>query len=106
MIVLALALALGAFGFAHHEYDKFIDGTNEQHIAHTRDRLSEVTNDGRLPLWKAALRIYETDKFHGTGAGTYQLYYTRYRTVRSYVVDTHSLYLQSLAEASAWSASC
>ena len=64
----------------------------------TRERLSDPANDGRLPLWKAALRIYETDKFHGTGAGTYQLYYTRYRTVRSYVVDTHSLYLQSLAE--------
>ncbi len=98
VLVVVVALALGAFGFAHREYDKFIHGTNEQHSAQTRDRLSEVTNDGRLPLWKAALRIYETDSLHGTGAGTYQLYYTRYRTVRSYVVDTHSLYLQSLSE--------
>jgi O-antigen ligase len=98
VIVLALALVLGTFGFAHREYDKFIHGTHEQHVTQTRERLSDPVNDGRLPLWKAALRIYETDKFHGTGAGTYQLYYTRYRTVRSYVVDTHSLYLQSLAE--------
>jgi len=98
VLVVVVALALGAFSSAHHEFDKFIHGTNEQHTAQTRDRLSEVTNDGRLPLWKAALRIYETDKLHGTGAGTYQLYYTRYRTVGSYVVDTHSLYLQSLSE--------
>ncbi len=98
VLVVVAALVLGAFGFAHREYDKFIHGTNEQHTVQTRERLSDPANDGRLPLWKAAVRIYETDKFHGTGAGTYQLYYTRYRTVRSYVVDTHSLYLQSLAE--------
>jgi hypothetical protein len=98
VLVVVVALALGAAGFTHREYDKFIHGTNEKHLAQTRERLSDPVNDGRLPLWKAALRIYETDRFHGTGAGTYQLYYTRYRTVRSYVVDTHSLYLQSLSE--------
>ncbi len=98
VLVLVVALALGAFGFAHREYDRFIHGTREKHLVQTRERLSDPVNDGRLPLWNAALRIYETDPFHGTGAGTYQLYYTRYRTVRSYVVDTHSLYLQSLSE--------
>jgi hypothetical protein len=98
VLVLVVALALGAAGFAHREYDRFIHGTNEKHLVQTRERLSDPVNDGRLPLWNAALRIYETNEFHGTGAGTYQLYYTRYRTVRSYVVDTHSLYLQSLSE--------
>jgi O-antigen ligase len=98
VLVVAAALVLGAFSFAHREYEKFVHGTREQHLVQTRERLSDPVNDGRLPLWKVAVRIYETDKFHGTGAGTYQLYYTRYRTVHSYVVDTHSLYLQSLAE--------
>ncbi len=42
--------------------------------------------------------IYETQKLRGTGAGTYQQYYPRYRTEKPYVVDAHSLYLQSLAE--------
>jgi hypothetical protein len=98
VIVVALALVFGAFGLAHREYDKFVHGTTEAHTTQTRERLSNVTNDGRLPLWKAAVRIYDTQKLHGTGAGTYQLYYPRYRTERLYVVDTHSLYLQSLAE--------
>jgi hypothetical protein len=98
VLVVVVALAFGTVGLAHREYDKFIHGTNEKHVVQTRERLSDPVNDGRLPLWRAAERIYETDRFHGTGAGTYQLYYTRYRTVRSYVVDTHSLYLQSLAE--------
>ncbi len=97
-LVLAVALALGAFGLAHRQYDKFVHSNSEAHAAQTRERLSDVTNNGRLSLWKTAVRIYDTQKLHGTGAGTYQLQYTRYRTEQSYVVDAHSLYLQSLAE--------
>ncbi|HWX86755.1 MAG TPA: O-antigen ligase family protein [Solirubrobacteraceae bacterium] len=95
---LALALALGGGGFAHREYDKFVHGTHEAHRVQTRDRLTDPANDGRLPLWRAALDIYRTQRLRGSGAGTYQQYYPRYRTERTYVADTHSLYLQSLAE--------
>jgi len=98
ILMLALALAAGAGGFAHREYDKFVHGTNEPHVVQIRDRLTDPANDGRLPLWRAALDIYETQKLRGTGAGTYQQYYPRYRTESGYVVDAHSLYLQSLAE--------
>ncbi len=98
VVTLAIALAAGAGGFAHREYDKFVDGTNETHATQIRERLTDPANDGRLPLWRAAVRIYETQKLRGTGAGTYQQYFPRYRTESAYVVDAHSLYLQSLAE--------
>jgi hypothetical protein len=98
VVVLAIALAAGAGGFANREYGKFVHGTNEPHVTQTRDRLTDPANDGRLPLWRAALDIYDTQKLRGTGAGTYQQYYPHYRTESTYVVDAHSLYLQSLAE--------
>jgi hypothetical protein len=98
VVVLVLGLAAGGGGFAHREYDKFVHGTSEPRVAQTRDRLTDPANNGRLPLWRAALDIYDTQKLHGTGAGTYQQHYTRYRTEAGYVVDAHSLYLQSLAE--------
>jgi O-antigen ligase len=98
VLVLVLALALGGGGFAHREYDKFVHGTHEGHIVQTRDRLTDPANDGRLPLWRAALDMYDTQKLRGTGAGTYQQYFPRYRSENGYVVDAHSLYLQSLAE--------
>jgi hypothetical protein len=98
LIVLVLALVLGAGGFAHREYDKFVHGTAGPQTTQTRERLSDPGNDGRLPLWKAAVRIYETESLRGTGAGTYQPYYFRYRTAPELVADAHSLYLQSLAE--------
>jgi O-antigen ligase len=100
LAVLIVFLGLGGVGFVHRQYDKFIHTTKEGHTANTRERLGEVTNDGRLPLWEAALDIYRTQKLRGTGAGTYQQYYPRYRSEEAggYVVDAHSLYLQTLAE--------
>jgi hypothetical protein len=97
-VVLILALALGAAGEARREYDKFVHGTKEAHVTKTRERLTDPANNGRLPLWQAALDIFETHPLRGTGAGTYQQFYPQYRTETSYVTDTHSLYLQSLAE--------
>jgi O-antigen ligase len=97
-IVVALALALGAGGFARREYDAFVKGDANPGAGQTRNRLTDPANNGRLSLWRAALKIYDTQKLHGTGAGTYQAYYFRYRTKPLYVVDAHSLYLQSLAE--------
>jgi hypothetical protein len=98
IVAVGLALALGAGGFAQREYDRFVDGTAGPRTAQTRERLSDPGNDGRLPLWEAAVRIYETQQLRGTGAGTYQQYYFRYRNTTEYVTDAHSLYLQSLAE--------
>ena len=93
-----LALALGAGGAAHTEYSKFVNGTNEAKVTQTRERLSDPANNGRLPLWTAALDIYRAHKLKGSGAGTYQQYYPQVREHALYVTDTHSLYLQSLAE--------
>ncbi len=98
LVLVLVALALGAGGFAGREYSSFVHGTHEAKKAQTRDRLTDPANDGRLPLWRAALDIYRTRRLRGAGAGTYQQYYPRYRSERSYVVDAHSLYLQTLAE--------
>lgn len=98
VVLVVVALAAGAGGFANREYDKFVEGNHEPHVTQTRDRLTDPANNGRLPLWKAALEIYDTQKLRGTGAGTYQQYFPRYRHETGYVVDAHSLYLQSLAE--------
>jgi hypothetical protein len=95
---LLLALALGGAGVASRGYDKFVHGTSEPKVAQTRERLSDPANNGRLPLWRVALDIYRTQPLRGTGAGTYQQYYPRYRSEAAYVSDAHSLYLQSLAE--------
>jgi hypothetical protein len=98
VVIVALALAGGATGVAQREYDKFAHRNAGPNVTQTRDRLTDPANNGRVSLWKAAIQIYDTQKLRGTGAGTYQQQYPRYRTEGLYVVDAHSLYLQSLAE--------
>jgi hypothetical protein len=97
-LAVALAVALGAVGLVRREYDKFVHGTAGPHVAQTRERLTNPANNGRVPLWNAALDIYRTQRLRGTGAGTYQQYYPQFRSEDAYVTDAHSLYLQSLAE--------
>ncbi len=97
-LAVAVALALGGGGVAHRQYEKFVHSNGGAPSVHTRDRLSQVANNGRLSLWKAAVHIYDTQKLRGTGGGTYQLLYPRFRSEGQYVADAHSLYLQSLAE--------
>jgi O-Antigen ligase len=98
VVAIVLALALGLGGFTHREYEKFVNRNAEAHVSQTRERLSDPTNNGRLSLWKAAVHIYDTQKLHGTGAGTYQQRYPAFRSESLYVSDAHSLYLQSLSE--------
>jgi hypothetical protein len=98
LAALLLALALGAGGLVQREWNKFVHGTKEPKVAQTRERLTDPANNGRIPLWNVALDIYRTQPLRGTGAGTYQQYYPRYRGEAAYVTDAHSLYLQSLAE--------
>jgi hypothetical protein len=97
-IALVLAIALGGAGAVRREYDKFVHGTAGPHVSQTRERLTDPANNGRLPLWRAAVDIFEGHALGGTGAGTYQQYYPRYRSEAVYVTDAHSLYLQSMAE--------
>jgi hypothetical protein len=98
IVGVTVALAAGAGSFATREYDNFINHSAAPSASQTRERLTDPANNGRLPLWRTAVRIFDTQKLRGTGAGTYQQYYFRHRTEPQYVVDAHSLYLQSLAE--------
>jgi O-antigen ligase len=97
-MLLTFAVSLGGAGFVHRQYERFANSNSDAHAIHTRERLSDASNNGRVSLWSAALSIYWTQQLHGTGAGTYQLQYPLHRTEGLYVADAHSLYLQSLAE--------
>lgn len=61
-------------------------------------RLGEVGGENRYQLWASALREFEDDPFHGTGANTFQFWWTRDTDVGTAILDTHQLYLQVLGE--------
>jgi O-antigen ligase len=63
-----------------------------------RARLTDPSSNGRLDYWRAALDGFEREPLHGTGAGTYQLTWWRFRDSGVQVMHAHSLYLETLSE--------
>ena len=61
-------------------------------------RLFTVTSNGRIPLWREAVRQSEYVRTAGTGAGTFPFSNYRFRTAASIVRHAHSQWLNVLSE--------
>jgi O-antigen ligase len=96
-VAVAGGLAAGAPGWLSKQYDRFIEGAVTTH-ADLRNRLTDVSSDGRTQVWRAALAGFSDDPLHGRGAGTYQFVWNAEREEPNPVVDAHSLYAEVLAE--------
>ncbi len=62
-------------------------------------RLSAINGDGRYQFWMAALRANETRPLTGIGPGTFQYWWAAHGTNDQSIVNAHSLYFETLAEA-------
>ena len=52
----------------------------------------------RVLVWSSALAAFRSQPLHGTGAGTFEFWWSRDARASEFVVDAHSLYLEPLAE--------
>jgi O-antigen ligase len=60
--------------------------------------VSQLAGENRPRYWHVAWREYTENRILGSGAGTFDEYWLRYRTVSAFARDAHSLYLETLAE--------
>ena len=97
-VVVAVALAAGAPAFAERQADRFLEPVMITDGADPRQRLTKVTSNGRVDHWKVSLRTFRDDPLKGSGAGTYQNAWNRWRELNFQVLDSHSLYLETLGE--------
>lgn len=67
------------------------DATIESHLFST-------SGNGRWQLWGAAVDEFQTEPLVGRGAGSYEAWWAEHGTVRIFVRDAHSLYLETLGE--------
>lgn len=61
-------------------------------------RLGSVAGEGRYELWRSAAEENGTRPLAGTGSATFVYWWAREGDVRATVLDTHSLYMQTLGE--------
>jgi O-Antigen ligase len=100
---LAALVAVGgvAAGVPHKlrgQYENFTKKGEVDPAGSSRDRLSDVGNNGRLDHWRVALKGFDASPLHGSGAGTYANLWARDRPEGFDVTDGHSLYLETMGE--------
>ncbi|HYC82799.1 MAG TPA: O-antigen ligase family protein, partial [Solirubrobacterales bacterium] len=99
VVIAAALVAFFAVNGPHrlsHAWDEFKQPATGSYQG--TSRLGEVGGENRYQLWASALRQFEDDPFHGTGANTFQFWWTRDTDVGTAILDTHQLYLQVLGE--------
>jgi len=62
-----------------------------------RDLVS-ASGSGRYQFWGAALHAFGSNPIKGIGAGNYQLYWNAHPEAPLWILNAHSLYLETLAE--------
>lgn len=99
LVVAIVALAAGLPSRASDAYHEFVENDSLTNVPGGTGRFSSFSSDGRLVLWRVALRDgFDPDPLKGSGAGTYATLWDRHRPVAGDVLDVHSLYLETLAE--------
>src|SRR4051794_34643374 len=99
IIAVAAAIAVGVPGLVSREYDQFAHSDPAAGAGSTRARLTSGGDNGRIGMWKIALRGYRSAKLTGHGAGTYEFRFIRERSNALFKVDdAHSLYVEQLDE--------
>lgn len=62
------------------------------------ERLTSVSNNGRLKMWRGALHSFEEEPIRGTGAGTFRVEWNQYRGNTPERSEAHSVYFETLGE--------
>jgi hypothetical protein len=94
-ILVALAV-VDAPGRLSNAWDEFREPSG--HSEKGTSRLTSIGGENRYQLWSSAAREFDSEPIAGTGSGTFQLWWTRDGDVGEPIIDTHSLYMQTLGE--------
>jgi hypothetical protein len=98
VIALALALGLGAPGRLAHAWSAFKQPSAAALHHDQIARFGALSGNGRYAYWKTGIDALPGHVLGGWGPGTFQLVYLPRARVSTYVVDAHSLYVETLVE--------
>jgi O-antigen ligase len=93
---IAIALAAGFPGYVSDQWQEFKAPGSPGNSS--PDRFASSSGNGRYQLWQAAVDANQTDPVKGIGPGTYEYFWAQHGKLPGFVVNAHSLYLESLGE--------
>jgi hypothetical protein len=97
-VAVVVGLVAGLPRLVDNEYNDFVQGDILPAQPSLRSRLTTIGADGRVALWKVALKEFDSAPVVGTGAGTFAVFYAAHREQPTQVVNAHSLYFENLGE--------
>lgn len=89
----AIAAVVGA-ALALRDFTRLPTGVDASGGAH----LVSGAGSGRWQFWAAAIHEFAASPLHGRGAGSYKAWWLQHGSFRYFVVNAHSLYLETLGE--------
>lgn len=96
-VVLVAAGVAVATGVVNRVYHRAV-GSGALREADPRDRLAQISTNGREEYWRVAWRSFGAHPLAGTGSGTYDITWQRDKRFQQTIHDAHSLYLETGAE--------
>lgn len=98
VIAAALAIGLGASGRLAHAWQDFKRRDAAALHQRTLARFGALSGNGRYDYWKTGIDALPGHVVGGYGPGTFQLVWLPRAPVSSYVINAHSLYVETLVE--------
>jgi O-antigen ligase len=98
LAVAVLVVAVAANGAIAHDWHRFVNPAEVGNGNDLRARLTDPGNNGRIDMWKVAWHGFKSAPVVGQGAGTFADTWAQHRPNANFVVDAHSLYMQTLDE--------
>jgi hypothetical protein len=80
-----------------HEFTT-IDTSGSGNAEPAQTQLISARGNGRAQFWEAAVDAFGSSPVEGIGAGNYELYWNAHPEAPLWLVNAHSLYLETLAE--------
>jgi hypothetical protein len=98
VLVIAAAVVLGAPHRLDHAYQVFKNPNGANVHSDTIARFTALSGNGRYTYWKTAINALPGHWLSGFGVGTFQLVWLPRAPLYNYIVNAHSLYVETVTE--------
>jgi hypothetical protein len=100
VLALVVAVAAGAPSRISHAWDQFKNPTASPSATGAFGRFGSAAGEGRYQWWKVAVHTTSSSGHlaDGSGPGSFQLLWLPHATVSGYVINAHSLYVETLSD--------
>jgi hypothetical protein len=96
--VIVAVIGLVASGADHRLWQQFQRPNAPTGSSNQYFRLFSISGSHRYQYWVAAQHAFDAHPWKGIGPGTFEFYWAQHNSLREFVRNGHSLYMETLAE--------